>query len=233
MNAVNNLIALDVEDHKTTMMACVYILRNGTDNIFKIGRTIDIETRLSQLRTGNPKLTVFQLIETDHDVFCESYLHKRLSTKQISGGSSQEFFAVTPAELEPIIMDAKAYLEECLPVLLEAERMQEKDSDGSIKIPGNAAISMHQEMLEAAEQIRRLKSVMEEQIAGLESRYDYLEAELKVTMGTAAELKGIATWKTGARRTFDQTAFKEAEPKLYEQYKKQSRTRTFRLVKAK
>ena len=92
MNAVNNLIALDVEDHKTTMMACVYILRNGTDNIFKIGRTIDIETRLRQLRTGNPKLTVFQLIETDHDVFCESYLHKRLSTKQTSGGSSQEIF---------------------------------------------------------------------------------------------------------------------------------------------
>ena len=81
-----------------------YVLRNATDNIFKIGRTIDIETRSRQLRTGNPQVTVFQLIETDHDVFCESYLHKRLSTKQIGGGSSQEFFAVTPAELAPIIM---------------------------------------------------------------------------------------------------------------------------------
>ena len=86
-------------------------------------------------------------------------------------------------------------------------------------------------MLEVAEQIRRLRSAVEEQIAGLESRHIYLEAELKVTIGIAAELRGIATWKTGARSTFDQTAFKEAEPKLYEQYKKQSRTRTFRLVK--
>jgi hypothetical protein len=171
------------------------------------------------------------LIETDHDVICESYLHKRLGSKQISGGSSQEFFAVTPAELGPIVTDAKAYLEECVPVLLEAERMQQEDSDGLIKIPGNAAISMHQEMLEVAEQIRRLQSMMMEQVAGLQSRYDFLEAELKVTMGTAAELKGIATWKSGVRNRFDQTAFKEAEPKLYEQYKTQSRTRTFRLVK--
>ncbi|MBR0801326.1 GIY-YIG nuclease family protein [Bradyrhizobium jicamae] len=212
-------------------MAYVYILQNGTDNIFKIGRTIDIEARLRQLRTGNPQLTVFQLIETDHEVFCESYLHKRLGTKQICGGSSEEFFAVTPAELEPIIADAKAYLVECLPMLLEAERMQEKDSDGSTKIPGNAAISMHQEMLEVAEQIHRLQAVMMEQIAGLQSRYDFLEAEIKVTMGTAAELKGIATWKTGVRNGFDRSAFQEAEPKLYEQYKKQSRTRTFKLMK--
>jgi predicted phage-related endonuclease len=105
-------------------------------------------------------------------------------------------------------------------VLLEAARIQETDSDGSIKIPGNATISIHHEMLEAAEQIRRLQS-----------RYDYLEAELKVTMGTASELKAIATWKTGVRNAFDQKAFKEAEPKLYEQYKKQSRTRTLRLAK--
>ena len=45
MNAINDCIALNLEDHKPTM-ACVYILRNGADNIFKIGRTIDIETRL-------------------------------------------------------------------------------------------------------------------------------------------------------------------------------------------
>lgn len=214
-------------------MAFVYILRNGTDNIFKIGRTIDIDVRLRQLRTGNPQLSVFQLIETDQEVACEGYLHKRLASRQIGGGSAQEFFAITEAELGPIITDAKAYLETSLPVLLAAEQIQQQDSDGSIRIPGNAAIAMHQEMLEMAEKIRRLQAVMEEQIAPLQSHYDYLEAELKVTMGSAAELKGIATWKTGAQNRFDQKAFKEAEPELYERYKKQTRTRTFRLLKSR
>jgi hypothetical protein len=36
-------------------MAYVYILRSGTENIFKIGRTKgDVDTRILQLSTGNP-----------------------------------------------------------------------------------------------------------------------------------------------------------------------------------
>ena len=77
-------------------MAYVYVLRSGAENIFKIGRTKgDVDARILQLSTGNPyPLTKFDVIETEHDAQCESYLHRRLSTKRINSGSAQEFFAI-------------------------------------------------------------------------------------------------------------------------------------------
>jgi len=41
-------------------MACVYILRSGSENLFKIGRTDgDVDARIRQLATGNPhRLTI-------------------------------------------------------------------------------------------------------------------------------------------------------------------------------
>lgn len=82
-------------------MAYVYVLRSGTENIFKIRRTKgDVGARILQLSTGNPHpLTRFDVIETEHDAQCESYLHRRLSMKRINSGPAQEFFAITPAEL--------------------------------------------------------------------------------------------------------------------------------------
>ncbi len=78
-------------------MAYVYILQSGTENIFKVGRTKrDVDARIQQLSTGNPyPLTKFEVIETEHDALCESYLHRRLSTKKIFRGLAQEFFAIT------------------------------------------------------------------------------------------------------------------------------------------
>ena len=52
-------------------MACVYILRSGNENLFKIGKSGDVEDRVRGLTTGNPRLVVFDKIETedeeDHD----------------------------------------------------------------------------------------------------------------------------------------------------------------------
>ena len=56
-------------------MAYVYVLRSGTENIFKIGRTTrDVDARIYQLSTGNPQpLTKYAVIETDYDTVCEKY----------------------------------------------------------------------------------------------------------------------------------------------------------------
>jgi hypothetical protein len=122
-------------------MAYVYVLRSGTENFFKIGRTRgDVDARIQQLSTGNPyPLTKFGVIDTEHDALCESYLHKRLSTKRITSGSAQEFFAITPAELNSILDEVRIYLKEWLPVVLEADKIAAEDSDGSVKTPGNEA----------------------------------------------------------------------------------------------
>src|SRR5712691_1199534 len=65
-------------------MAYVYILRSGDENLFKIGRTDgDVEARIRQLATGNPyRLTKFDVIDTEHDSLCETYLHRMLRSKR-------------------------------------------------------------------------------------------------------------------------------------------------------
>lgn len=203
-------------------MAYVYVLKSGDENIFKVGRTKnDVDARILQLATGSPyRLTKFEVIETDHDKWCEKYLHGRLSTKRVRSGPAKEFFAVTPSELISVLNEARIYLDECLPVVLEAEKIAGEDSDGSEKAPGNEEQSIYQELLE-----------LKEQRAKLEARYDYLESQLKVLMGVAQVLEGIAVWKTQIGNHLDQSAFRLQEPEMWGRYQKQSKTRPFRLEK--
>src|SRR5262245_57583150 len=102
-------------------MAFVYILRSGDDELFKIGRTRRaVQARIKQLSTGNPyELTVFDVIETEYDGDCETYLHGRLRTKRLTG-DAREFFAISPDELAEAIRDAREFLEEFVPRQREA-----------------------------------------------------------------------------------------------------------------
>jgi predicted phage-related endonuclease len=208
---------------KEINMACVYIFRHGKENKFKIGRTKkSAKVRLKELQTGNPDLTFYDEIETEHDKAVETYIHRRLATKKIiNGSSSDEFFAVPVAELQPIIAEANDYNREYLPVIEQAKDLGTEKPDGSIKEPGNAALAMHRELLEK-----------EEVMARLESRVEYLKAEIKIDMGTASELRGIATWETVESTRFNEAAFKAEHPDLYEKYHtKTSISRVFRLEK--
>jgi hypothetical protein len=50
-------------------VACVYIFRHGNKNKFKIGRTKkSAKVRLKKLQTGNPDLTICDVIETEYDI---------------------------------------------------------------------------------------------------------------------------------------------------------------------
>jgi predicted phage-related endonuclease len=81
-------------------------------------------------------------------------------------------------------------------------------------------MAMHREWLE-----------IEEEKALLEFRQKYLVAGIKIDMGTASELRGIATWETVTSNRFNSTAFKADHPDLYEKYLKTSISRTFKLEK--
>ena len=203
-------------------MAWVYIFRHGTENKFKIGRTKKSALiRLRELQTGNPDLTSFDVIETEYDTAVEKYMHRRLATKKIiNGSSSDEFYAVSAAELQPIIAEANEYNRDCLPTIAQAEDLYAEEPDGSIKEPGNSALAMHHELLE-----------IEEEMARLDSRLEFLLAELKLTMGTASELRGIATWQNVKCNRFNTVAFKAGHPDIYQKYLSTSISRVFKLEK--
>jgi len=202
-------------------LAHVYIFRHGKENKFKIGRTKkSANIRLKELQTGNPDLTIFDVIETEYDTDIEKYIHRRLATRKIiNGSSSDEFYAVSVAELQPIIAEAHDY--NCkMPTIEQAQELGAEEPDGSIKEPGNAAVSMHQELLE-----------IEEEMARLDSRLEFLVAELKLTMGTASELRGIATWQNVKFNRFNTVAFKVEHPDIYQKYLSTSISRVFKLEK--
>jgi hypothetical protein len=203
-------------------MACVYIFRQGKENKFKIGRTKkSAKVRLKELQTGNPDLTVFDVIETEHDTKVENYMHRLLATKKIINGSaSDEFYAVPQAELQPIIAEARDYDREHLPAIEQAEELGAQAPDGSTKDPGNAAVAMHRELLQ-----------IEEEMARLESRSQYLVAGLKITMGAASKLRGIATWENVTIKRFSKTALEAEHPGFYEKYSFPSTNRRFELEK--
>ena len=113
-----------------------------------------------------------------------------------------------------------AYLRDSLPVILDAKTIAAQDSDGSVKTPGNEEQSIYQELLE-----------LEEQSAKLDMRRDYLESRLKVAIGTAEVLDGIAVWKTQTSTRLDGSALKQQEPATYCRYLKDLKSRPFRLSK--
>jgi Meiotically up-regulated gene 113 len=97
-------------------MAYVYVLRHGTEDVFKIGRTKGtIAQTIEQLSRGNPyQLTEVAQIETEDAVACETYLHQRLRSKKVVAGGGNEFFRLDWAELNTAIRDAKEYVSEYL-----------------------------------------------------------------------------------------------------------------------
>ena len=203
-------------------MAHVYILRHGRENKFKIGRTTkSVKVRLKELSTGNPDLVIFDVIETEHETTIEKYIHRRLATRKIiNGSSSDEFYAVSPVDLIPVIDEARTYNSDCLPTIAQADDLDAEDPDGSVKEPGNEAIAMHHEMLE-----------IEQQIARLQARQAYLIASIKITMGTASELRGIATFDNVVSNRFNSALFKAENPDLYDKYRSPSVSRVFKLEK--
>jgi len=202
-------------------MAYVYVRRSGTENLFKIGRTAsdDVEDRIRHLSTGNPhRLTEFDVIETDDADEWERYLHKRLRSKRVRESSAQEFFEVTPEVLKSVIQDARAFLPEFMSTKQAVEFLADEKSEDRMVTPGDDEQALYERLLEVREQQDRC-----------EYERRHLENKLKLIIGTAAGLDGIASWRTRMVPKLDQAAFREAHPELYRTYVKTSYERRFDL----
>ncbi len=204
-------------------MAFVYIFRSGNEDIFKIGHTRNQPIkRLKQLSTGNPyPFSVFDTIEAEakQHTFCETFLHKKLRSKKFIAGDGCEFYAVSRTEIEAAIRDArKFFLEEFLPKQKEVARLAKQKSDGRIMIPGDIEKGIHRRLLEIREEQDRL-----------ELERTTLENDLKLALGSASELQGVATWKTISREDFNRAKFKIEQPKMYRTYLRLLQFRSFRI----
>ncbi|MFY9854923.1 MAG: GIY-YIG nuclease family protein [Terracidiphilus sp.] len=189
-------------------MACVYVLRQDAEDIFKIGRTKgSVTATIEQLSRGNPcRLTELARIETEDDVACETFLHQRLRSRRVVQGGGREFFRISPQELNEAIRDAKEFVSEYLSVKSRAEEMSELETDAQFSPvkPTREDLDIYTKLLNVRESQDRLKV-----------QRDFFESKLKLSIGRACSLEGVATWKGQWNHRFDVSAFREAEVDLY------------------
>jgi hypothetical protein len=201
-------------------MGYVYIYRSGDGNVFKIGYTTDLEKRVKTHATGNPEpLTPFGVIETEHPSKCETYLHNRLRTKRSTRSDGTEWFEVDPDYLTDVIAEARHYADEVLPMIEEAERLSGEQCDDRILPPTDAVLVTYRMLAKVREEYDTL---------GFEK--DHLEAKLKLIIGTALGIEGVANWKMVSTHSFDAAAFKDAQPDLYQAFLREHRSRRLNLL---
>lgn len=202
-------------------MGLVYVLRSGEQDLFKVGRTQGtVAERIAQLSTGNPHpLTEFASIETDRHAKCETFLHNRLRSRKVRLGGGNEFYAITPAQLDELLEEAREFVSVVLPRLEQAARVAQAVSDEPLREPDAAERAWIERLLEVREAENRIT---------LERAR--LEAELKLALGKAAGLAGLATFKTETLEKFDESAFRAAHPTLHAAFVRTSRRRPFKLL---
>lgn len=202
-------------------MAYVYILKNGDSNYYKIGRTKgDIEKRRKSLSTGNPQpLSLFDFIETEHDVIVEKFLHIKFFDKLSKEGDSTEFYKIDPVELKNGLQEAKNFLAEYIPHNQAAEKLKVVESNG-------CSISPDDEILKIYHKLCRIKGI----INNLQFEKEILENQLKSKIGNNDGIDGIATWKTQTQFRLDQKTFKEKHPDIYQAFAVESKTRIFKTL---
>lgn len=185
----------------------VYVLREGSSNIFKIGRTSGtVDGVVTRLRTGNSQpLSIFEIVQTEEESACEAFFHRQLRDKRVVRGGGWEFFEVDVAAMKELISQVRSMFEE----LQEAQNAIEKLG----KVASTDVLLDPSE--KDKELLRRLLENKKEQ-EFLQIECQLLEAQLKQRIGSAAGLRGLATWKTQVTRVFDQKLFAKTAPDEYE-----------------
>jgi hypothetical protein len=201
-------------------MAYVYAYRSGSTTSFKIGKAVDLARRKKALVTGNPEpLIEFDVIETEHAAQVETYLHHRLRSKKSLQSEGNEWFDLDPDELRDVIRDARHYAEEVLPMIADADNLAEAECDDRVLEPTRSDWDLYRDLVGARERYETLE-------------YDvkWLEAQLKLSIGTASGMQRVANWKAVTSHRFDSDAFSQTHPELYDSFLRESRSRRFTLL---
>lgn len=81
-------------------MSYLYVIKNGQDDVYKIGIATDTEQRLASLQTGNPKtLSLHLCYEFSNAHPVEMSLHQKFSSYRVNG----EWFTLNASQLVEIV----------------------------------------------------------------------------------------------------------------------------------
>ena len=93
--AASYIVRKSLEDKKPPMKT--YIMYDKSANLYKIGRSRNIDDRLKDLRTGNPSIILIAYLDSDK----ETELHQRLALQRVEN----EWFEFGKRTLDNIIRE--------------------------------------------------------------------------------------------------------------------------------
>jgi hypothetical protein len=200
-----------------TELQHVYCYQMGSGNCFKVGRTKNPpERRKSQFSVGSPvKPHLYRDIETENASELETYIHQDLDPSRAENG---EFFNVTAQELDVAVDRAVAFMKELQPLVRDTKQLYRKKPNDTMVKPSR----------EMRANYRELRKLSRERYL-IEQRIRLLASKIQVAIGDNCGMTGVASWKWVDRWTMDIERFKREQEALYENYKRDSGGRTFRL----
>jgi FKBP-type peptidyl-prolyl cis-trans isomerase (trigger factor) len=194
-------------------MPGVYVLNDPHTQLIKIGRATDLDDRLANLRTGNPRLALIEWFETPEASLVETYVHNKLAEHRREG----EFFDVPEDMALQEVRDILALLAdrphrdaiETIRTIEELEEDREPDAEEVILL----------------EQIVALRA----RIKTLQTEDEILTERLMVMVGKSKGLLGWASFNGSSTNRFESRRFQSEHPDLARDYMKTSYSRTLRI----
>lgn len=186
----------------------VYVLREGFSNVFKVYRSCEkLDDVADGLRASDSqRLNIFEVVETDQDSACESFLRRHLSQRRIDRDGGTEFFEVDPIELLTIVRSVRSLFEELV-----------EDREAVRRYASEISTDRLIEPCDEDEKLMRQLVQNKEERECLTLECELLESKLKRRIGNASGIRGLATWKTQVSRMYSEEIFRNSDPELYQE----------------
>lgn len=194
-------------------MPGLYILLDPASMFIKIGRANDLEARLANLRTGNPRLQLVHWYETPHEVLVESYVHAKLVAYRQNG----EFFNISTEVAALEVTDILAMLD-TRPEQSLVEQVRQLNLLIASRDPNEEEIKLMEKIIDLKSKIKTFK--VQEEI---------LSDQLMVLIGNTAGLNGWATFNVVSTLRFDSSKYQRDYPELSQPYLKSTNTRVLKV----
>lgn len=236
------------------MSGFVYAYRYGDGDHVKIGKTNDLNKRRRALQGAHHHaLVLVDSIEHDDYQEGEKYIHQLLASLRVQtqGAGSREHFLVAAPELAEAFEETRNYLDHDLPRQRELATYELLDASEDVlqatedmlqakKLLGELSATrarlqpeldrLDDEVLELQKTQLAARERLNRAFAEMAAEEQRLVTRIKLVIGPAAGIDGVATWKSvrDRNRRFDPEWLKADDPELFEAYRTAFDTGRFR-----
>ena len=175
-------------------MASIFLVHlNGSDT-YALRRTAPADTD-----------GIASKIETEEPADCESFLLHYFESRCVD--REKKTFRFGADEVANVVKVAEGFSRRFLPLQNAVEQLKHQASN-------NRFLPAEQRQRDLCHQIH----ILREEEFRVSKRRELLENELKVAIGTAAGIQGLATWRSHEQDSFNRERFKAEHPDMFRAY---------------